>query len=115
MSLHGGYDDFARIACSDHAAFICTSAWDGLPNVLLEASSARLPVVAPDVGGIRDLIPPDRLIRPADDIAQYVQAIHSLEDASIRDTWVSEQQERLAAFTPEAFITGLRQILGYAS
>lgn len=115
VSLHGGYDDFARVVRSDHAAFVYTSAWDGLPNVLLEASSACLPVVAPDIGGIRDLIPPDRLIHPADNIAQYVQAIRTLEDPSTRDTWLRAQRERLAAFTPEAFITGLRRIAGYAS
>lgn len=115
VSLHGGYDDFARIVRLEHAAFVYTSAWDGLPNVLLEASSACLPVVAPDIGGIRDLIPPDRLIHPADNIAQYVQAIRTLEDPSTRDTWLRAQRERLAAFTPEAFITGLRRISGYAS
>lgn len=115
VSLRGGYDDFADIVRPDYAAFVYTSAWDGLPNVLLEAASARLPVVAPDVGGIRDLIPPHRLVRPADDLTRYAQAIRALDDATTRDAWLRDQQERLAGFTSEAFVASLRRIPGYAS
>jgi glycosyltransferase involved in cell wall biosynthesis len=115
VSLHGGYDDFAHIVRPDHAAFVYTSAWDGLPNVLLEATSAHLPIVAPDIGGIRDLIPPQRLIRPTDDVAQYAHAIRALDDAATRTAWLRAQQEHLAGFTPENFLAGLRRIPGYAS
>lgn len=115
VSLHGGYDDFARIVRPDHAAFVYTSAWDGLPNVLLEAASANLPVVAPDIGGIRDLIPLHHLIHPADDIPRYAHAIHALDDAVTRATWLHSQQTQLSEFTPEAFVAGLRRIPGYTS
>lgn len=114
VTLHGGYDNFARIVRPDHAAFVYTSAWDGLPNVLLEATSAHLPVVAPDIGGIRDLIPPHHLIHPADDIAQYAHAIRALDDPATRTTWLHAQQKQLAGFTPEAFVAGLRRIPDYA-
>lgn len=57
VRLAGSFDDFSHIAgAGDYAAFLYTSAYDGLPNVLLEAAAAGLPIVAPDVGGVSELI-----------------------------------------------------------
>jgi glycosyltransferase involved in cell wall biosynthesis len=37
-------------------AFVLSSAWEGLPNVVMEALAAAKPVVATDVGGVRELL-----------------------------------------------------------
>ncbi len=39
-------------------ALILSSKWEGLPNIVIEASTAGLPVVATDVGGVREIIEP---------------------------------------------------------
>ncbi len=38
--------------------FVMSSAWEGLPLVLLEAAASSLPIVATDVGGTRDVVLP---------------------------------------------------------
>lgn len=115
VTLHGGYDDFAQIVRPDHLAFVYTSAWDGLPNVLLEAASVGLPIVAPDVGGIRDLILPQYLISPDDNVGKFVDAIHGLDDTIARRTQLQLQNEQITRFTWQAFVERLREIPGYVT
>jgi glycosyltransferase involved in cell wall biosynthesis len=50
-------------------AFVLSSRWEGSPNALLEALAAAVPVVATDVGGVRELVQNGRsgfLVPPGD-------------------------------------------------
>jgi glycosyltransferase involved in cell wall biosynthesis len=79
VSLHGAYDSFHAIADRrGYRAFLYTTAFDGLPNVLLEAASHCLAIVAPQaIGGLADLIGPETAF-PVDDAAEAVSYVDAL-------------------------------------
>ncbi len=52
----GAYDNFAELPVDEYDAFIYTSVFDGMPNIVLEALGAGLPVIAPNVGGISEAV-----------------------------------------------------------
>lgn len=54
--LKGKYSTFSEILDINYIALLYTSSWDGLPNVLIEASLAGLPIISSNVGGIKELI-----------------------------------------------------------
>lgn len=56
LSYVGPFSDFSEVAVDTFDAFLYTSSFDGLPNVILEAMAAGLPVIAPDVGGIGEAV-----------------------------------------------------------
>lgn len=58
--------------------FCFPSRYEGLPNVLPEAASAGLPVVASDIPEIRDLSPGEGwLLAPVDDVAAFAKALRT--------------------------------------
>jgi glycosyltransferase involved in cell wall biosynthesis len=59
---------------------ILTSKWEGMANSILEYMASGLPVVATDVGGVRDLITPDKTgyLVPSDDAPAMAQKLLEL-------------------------------------
>lgn len=86
LTYKGAFDSFDELRVADYDGFLYTAAFDGLPNVVLEALAAGLPVIAPDVGGIGEAVTgqtgflveddtdPDRLAE------RFVEAIKELYD-----------------------------------
>jgi glycosyltransferase involved in cell wall biosynthesis/predicted ATP-grasp superfamily ATP-dependent carboligase len=71
---------------------------EGLPNAVMEALAARLPVVATDVGGIREVIRPERtgLLVPKEDVPAMVNAVRQmLDEPSFARSTASAGQERI--------------------
>lgn len=76
---------------------------EGLPQVLLEAMAAGLPVVASDVGGIRDAVGEAAVLLPPGDSAAAAAALRAVAtDASLRQRLVRRGHRFVRSRTMEA-------------
>lgn len=69
---------------ADLDVFCLPSRWEGLPFVLLEAMMLGVPVVATDVGDVREAAGPGAVVVPPDDVAALAGALQSLLDDPAR-------------------------------
>lgn len=78
---YGSFDGFESLPTGCFDVFLYTSQWDGLPNTLLDALAAGLPVVASDVGGIGEVILHEEtglLVSPFDDVNKYLEQLRRI-------------------------------------
>lgn len=95
VTLHGAFDGLASAAATaDHACLLYTSQWDGLPNVLLEAASIGLPIVAGVVGGVGDFVDEETgfAVRPALSAGAFCEQL----DRLAADPALARRRARLA-------------------
>lgn len=84
VNYRGGFSSVSELPLEKYDAFVYTSDFDGLPNVLLEMLGAGLPAIAPDVGGIREAVidgVTGKLVKSAEEaslIAAYVDALKEI-------------------------------------
>lgn len=86
---------------------------EGSPNVLLEAMSAGLPIVATDAGGIIEIASDGvtALIVPKRDPRAFAAAIQRLRsDAELARRLADECRREAARYTPEAYVESMGAI-----
>ena len=92
---------------------------DGLPNVIVEAQSQRLPVVSTTISGIPELVEhgENGLLVPPDDVSATAQALERMaRDANARLRWGAEGERRVRkAFDAEREIDALLDLFERAS
>ena len=99
VPIDGGLMDLYR-RCH---AFLHVSWTEGMPQVLLEAFAAGLPVVATAVGGVEESIGDAALLVPPGEIDPAVGALARIaDDASLRERLVATGLEHVRAHTIEA-------------
>lgn len=110
-----GYIPDARDLLSAFDIFILPSVKEGLPYVLLEAGLARLPVIASDIPGVRDIIEdgingtlvppkdPEALARAIDDLAKKPEVRARLGDALFHTVSTSFHLSRMAEKTADIY------------
>ena len=106
LAYRGPYRAFESLDLAAYDGFVYTSRFDGMPNVLLEAMAAGLPVIAPAVGDWRDgRRRRDRMLLelPPDDgetAHLYATAIRRLGgDAALRARLATAALRRLSSAT----------------
>jgi glycosyltransferase involved in cell wall biosynthesis len=93
-------------------ALVHISLTEGVPQVLLEAFAARLPVVATAVGGVPELVRECGLLVPPDDAGAIVAALRRLtEEHDLRVRLVTNACARVREHTREAEVARLASFL----
>lgn len=95
----------ARAVYADVQFAVLASHSEGMPNAVLEAMAAGLPVVATDVGGVRELVEHDvtGLLVPRSDPAAMAAALDRITtDVSFRIAAGASARERAAQFSWDA-------------
>ncbi len=84
VNLYGEYSDFSQIPIENCSAFLHTSNSDSMPHVLVEAAACGLPIVAPRIGAIGELIDERTgwLVDDCNDAISYVSVIRNVLDHS---------------------------------
>ena len=87
VEYNGAFDGFDSLPLDQFDGFIYTSAFDGLPNIILESLAVGLPVIAPDVGGISEAVINgetgflvENFLEEDALVAAYVEAVCALYD-----------------------------------
>ncbi len=98
-------------------AFLHVSWTEGLPQVLLEAMAAAMPVIATDVGGVAQAVDGAALLVPPGDVEAAAGALESVaSDEPLREKLVEAGRAHVRRYTMEAecrrvaeFISGRRR------
>jgi glycosyltransferase involved in cell wall biosynthesis len=99
VPIDGGLQELYR---ASHA-FLHVSWTEGLPQVLLESFAAGLPIVATDVGGVRDAVGDAALVVPPGDAEAAANELRRIAaDEPLRRRLVEEGRARVRRRTLEA-------------
>ena len=121
VQLRGAYDGFRSLPHSEYFCYLNTSDWDGLPNVLLEATAHGLPVVSTTVGGIGDFLHEDTGYAARHDEPDVVEALSQMIEQARSDKSEASRRWRNAAalvasrHNHDALAESLRAVDGYAT
>ncbi len=85
-------------------ATLLTSAWEGLPLVLLESLAHGRPVMAPDVGAVREIVGPDTgaLVSHPDHVMEYVDTLRrwAADPSQLTALGIAGRRRVQAEFSP---------------
>lgn len=111
VHLAGWRNDVPEIlAASD--LLVLPSRWEGMPNAVLQAMASRLPVLATDVEGVRELLGPAadaQVVRYGDTETFSEKLVALMSDRSLASELGRRNRERVAEeFTLEGMVTAYR-------
>ena len=115
LSTLGTYTDLATVLEVPYHGFLYTAQWDGLPTILLDMARAGLPIVAPNVGGISELIDEKTgwLVPDFTDVAQFSAALNDiLQNPQIAAAKATALRAHIDdTFTEQRYVSGVKEAL----
>jgi len=108
-------DPLSRYLAAD--IFVLASRWEGTPNAVLEAMAAGLPVVAPPVGDLGELVVDGvtgRLVAP-DDVEAFAAGISDVLPAATRRSYGEAARTRAAAFDVDVAARDYAELFEWAA
>lgn len=115
----GPYDGFESLPLDNYDALLYTSLFDGMPNVLLEASASKLPIIASGVGGIPEFIINHENGSVINDIRNpdsYVESIKDFIDKKRGASYASNSFERVKnLYSREQYLESVNEMLKHLS
>lgn len=119
VTWRGAYSGFNSIPRIGYSCFLYTSAWDGLPNVVLEVMSSGLPLITANVGGIAEIVDDSvgYLVDDHDNPIAYLEVINSLRSCpDVAAEKATRAHERvMQRHSWEQFRTSIESIKKYVS
>lgn len=110
-----GHSDRVPAHLKGFACLVLPSRRESLPVVLREAGMMELPVVAADVGGVREVVVPGEtgLVYPSGDLAALAEALRALLESPERARELGRAARRrvLAQFGVEAWLDRMEAML----
>lgn len=112
--FEGSYSKFAELPLHDASAWLYTSAWDGVPSILLEVAMSCVPIVGTEVGGTGEVLVPDLThpVKDVEDIQAYVSGINEVlkEPDIARNNALSLRKKLCEDRTEQAYVNAVRHI-----
>jgi glycosyltransferase involved in cell wall biosynthesis len=107
---------YDELPLAESDGFIYTSAWDGLPTILIELGALGVPIVASAVGGVPELIDektgwPVGEDASADDYVEAIRAMLANHSSRIRRA-VALQKKVMQRHSPDGYIDNVAALIG---
>jgi glycosyltransferase involved in cell wall biosynthesis len=98
ITIHEPFKSYHELPLSNADGWLYTSAWDGIPTILIEIGSLGVPIVASAVGGIPELMSHETgwLVSDIDNPESYVNQLNAmLRDPDDRRRRASKLREHI--------------------
>ena len=99
INYRGAFDGFSSLPTENYDILLYTSVGDGVPNILLEATAAGLPILASNDGGVHEFIQDEKtgsLVKEIRDVDGYVKKLKDFRKNPRKyEEYVEEAQKLL--------------------
>ena len=95
VNYWGAYDGFKSLPTDEYDLLLYTSLTDGMPNVILEATMAGLPIIASNDGGVGEFIKNGKTGILIEDYLNYEPYVEAIE-------WAMDNTEKLREYVENA-------------